>query len=264
MIATMLKLEWNRIAVLYEDDIYGQDAINRLQKRATEEGICISVIRKITVQNGIDVNQINAILSEIVQVSNSRMPISGFVLFGSSVTVNTIFVWLDNSGVLPTPAVMLSDGFNMDTTVFQNHANNKVISRAKGTLAISPPFNEVISFTTHWRAIFSNATKFKQENSTNPWLTEVYYTVTNCYTKDCEFVPLSDIELDRVFINQPMYVSHAVTAAHVLAKALNKTHQMICHNERNCSVFWEQFKPGDMIDNIKGMDVDLAKELIWW
>ena len=62
MIQLMKQLDWNRIAVIYEDNLYCQYCIQSLVKQAQQNLICVSKQLAINVSNDGDVSidQINA------------------------------------------------------------------------------------------------------------------------------------------------------------------------------------------------------------
>lgn len=248
MIQTMIKLEWNRIAVIYEDDAYGRFVVKQLQQRASQENICISLTKALDVQHGISATQISTILNEIILGKDTRPSIMGVVLFASSSTLKKIFYRLSLSGLSPVPVFMISEAMDMDINVFKSSSGN-VISKVKGSLVFTPPFKEVKEFSDHWRAIFTNASEFEKESESNPWLIDVYRSVTGCETKDCTFSPLTDTKIDDFFGGDHVYVQYAILAAHALIKGVKFQHQT--------------YQNKDMVSIMKGITIDIGKDFQW-
>lgn len=164
MIKAMVGLKWNRVAVLYEKNTYGRGAVNFLQQRAIEENICISLKRALEVDNGVNSLEITNVLTEIVTGNSSRPSINGIIFIGDYLIARTLFITMKNSAFATVPIVMLSEGFGLDSSVFKE-INGKVISKSKGSLALSPPYVEVTEFLTYWKSVFTNATTFQIESS---------------------------------------------------------------------------------------------------
>jgi hypothetical protein len=138
--------------------------VNFLQQRAIEENICISLKRALEVDNGVNSLEITNVLTEIVTGNSSRPSINGIIFIGDYLIARTLFITMKNSAFATVPIVMLSEGFGLDSSVFKE-INGKVISKSKGSLALSPPYVEVTEFLTYWKSVFTNATTFQIESS---------------------------------------------------------------------------------------------------
>lgn len=262
MIQSMMQLQWNRIAIIYEDDLYGRDASARLISRAKQESICVSTARGIDVHSGIIIKEVSNVLTEIVVGTGTRPSIHGIVYIGSTSLSRTIFLTLGKFGVSSVPIVMLSEGINMDTTVFKQYAGG-VISEAKGSLVFAPPYREVSEFSIHWKDIFTNASYFEEESTSNPWLVDVFYAVTNCEERDCAFIALTDAQYNAVFKTQPLYVQYAILAAHALVKATTELQEGVCSSSSPCDAFKTKFRPGKVVETIKKLEINLATDFSW-
>ncbi|XP_053382572.1 uncharacterized protein LOC128549591 [Mercenaria mercenaria] len=264
MVKSMVKLDWNRIAVVYEDNVYGQDGYTRLKARVEQEGICIALTRTITINNGINANEISQILQDItVGVPNSRPPINGIILIATSSVANSVILSLDQSKYSSFPIIMFSEGTNLDGRVFKQF-NGDVIAKSKGSLVLAPPYREVLEFTEHWNSIFTNASKFNLESTSNPWLLDVFYKITSCAAQDCDIRVLTNEEMKEYFSQQPLFVSYAVIAAHAMVKAAINLRPSYCLTQSNpCTGFVNNFHQGDMINAIKGMDINFQNDFSW-
>ncbi|XP_053382549.1 uncharacterized protein LOC123540489 [Mercenaria mercenaria] len=262
MIQTMKELEWNRIAIIFEDDTYGRDASSRLTLRAKQESICISMDSGIPVNNGVSANDILTLLNNIIYGSTNSPSINGIVYIGFSLFARSIFISLDNTGFSTVPIVMLSEGINMQTSVFKN-LNGFARPAAKGSLALAPSYLEVTEFAHHWKAIFTNKTYFQKESLTNPWLTDLYHEITECENRNCEFAELTESEFGTAFEAQPLYVQYSIIAAHALVKEIKELQEKHCVNSGFCDAFKTKFRTGDLLENLKEIDIDMSADFQW-
>lgn len=257
----MIELKWNRIAVLYEDDIYGRDGAMMLKSRAEKDDICVSYVNGIDVQGGVNIQEIKEFLNDIIIGEASRPPIGGIVFFGTTTTARAIFSSLQGQTITPIPIVMLSDGMFLNNNVFKQNGN--VLSKAKGSLVLSPPYAEISEFTEHWMSIFTNDANFQTEVDSNPWLIDVYHAI-KCFDTDCPFVKLHEGEASSIFAGQPLYVNYAIRAAHALVKSIVLLQKKYCGSEAGmCPNFVSNFQTGEMVTQIKGLSIDLATDFEW-
>ncbi|XP_060604760.1 uncharacterized protein LOC132757490 isoform X2 [Ruditapes philippinarum] len=260
MIKTMKSLEWNRIAIIYVNDTYGRDASNRLILRANEESICTSMNSAIPVETSGDF--FNSLISDITIGTGNRASINGIVYIGPSSFARSIFIALENTGFTSHPIVMLSEGINMETSVFQYNSGSTLKS-SKGSLVLAPNYQESIEFTSHWRSIFTNKTYFEKEVMTNPWLMEVYYEITECERRNCDFTPLTESDYNQVFEAQILYVQYAILAAHALVKGTRELHNKYCPSSVFCDGFKTNFRSGDLVNVLENINIDLGKDFQW-
>lgn len=260
----MKELKWNRIAIVYEDNVYGRTEYASVKSRAEEESICIALARGINTTVGIKASEISQMLVDIiVGNSQSRPAINGIVLIASAPVAKVLMSALDKSEYSSTPIIMLSGANNLDEHVYRRY-DGKVFSKSKGTLVVAPTYRDVVEFTQHWTSIFTNATTFSIESSTNTWLLDVFNKVTECATKTCSFNPLTDAEIETAFRQQPVSVSYAITAAHALVKAVRSLRTEFCSkNVKACGDFLQNFKTGNMIAALKGLNVQFSTDFRW-
>jgi hypothetical protein len=260
MIKTMKSLEWNRIAIIYVNDTYGRDANNRLILRANEESICTSMTSAIPVETSGDF--FNSLISDITIGTKDRAPINGIVYIGSSSFARSIFIALENTGFAPHPIVMLSEGINMQTSVFQ-YSSGLTLKSSKGSLVLAPNYQEIIEFMSHWQSIFTNKTYFEKEVMTNPWLMDLYYEITECERRNCEFTPLTESDYAEAFNAQILYVQYAILAAHTLVKGTRELHDNHCSSSVFCDAFKTNFRAGDLVNILENINIDLGKDFQW-
>ncbi|KAL4223695.1 hypothetical protein ACF0H5_017163 [Mactra antiquata] len=260
MIQTMLSLRWNRIAVVYEDDVYGRDGVDILKSRAESENICVSYVNGIDVRGGININDINGILDDITIGKETQPAVGGVVLIGATPTVRAILNAMQGLSISPLPILMLSEGIDLNSNVFKPHG--VVMSKAKGTLLLSPPYSEIVEFTRHWTSIFTDATKYTSEIQSNPWLKDVYQEM-NCLN-ECPYEALPENQVTSFFAEQPLYVHYAVRGAHALVKSIVNLQKTYCPLQNGlCSNFMNTFRTGDVVKQLKGINIDFNTDFAW-
>ncbi|XP_052765537.1 uncharacterized protein LOC128206874 [Mya arenaria] len=263
MVATMEQLGWNRIAVLYQDDAGVRHLWERLQELTSNRGICVSRAAGFTVTNGIILSQISSALEHVIEDE-----ISGLVFLGDASVAVKLFRAIDASGYTNSPVVMLSESASMQMAVFRR-ADGTLIGRSRGALSVAPLYIPVEEFLQHWRAIFTNTTVFQQRSVINPWLDDVYYDVTGCDTLDCTINNMDAILYNTTFRDyfDDLYTFHAIAGAHLIVKAAKNQYTSICGSNTGdmglCEDFIANFKPGDMVDAVKGMAINFKDDFDW-
>lgn len=260
MIQSMIQLEWNRIAIIFEDDTYGQEASSRLRLRAEQENICVSVVKKLI--KWISAAELATILNDIIVGSGRRPSAGGIVYIGSSSTARTVLLSLNGVVFSTVPIVMLSEGANMDTSIFRK-SNGDVLSKTKGFLVLSPTYREITEFTLHWKSIFTNTTYFEKEFATNPWLMDIYLDINPCEDRMCKFTELTESKFHEEFDVQPLYIQYSTVAAHTLVKGIKMLHDELCVPPGSCTSFETEFRAGDVLDKLKGIHINMAIDFPW-
>jgi hypothetical protein len=262
MIQSMVKLEWSRIGIVYEDNIYGQDMEYALQMKAKEVGICVALSRKLSVSYGVNLVEVSGITNEILYGKGQISPISGIVFIGSGSSAKEFMLYLTKQRVTTLPIMMFSEGSNLDKVIFTAN-DGSIQSKSLGNLLLSPAFTNVYEFSSHWKSVFTNASVFEVENRTNHWLSDVYYNLNGCDQKDCIYKTLSNDVLDKTFSQQSPYIKFAMIAAHVLVKGVVLLHKRQCAENALCSGLQREFKSGDVLQIIRGMPINLATDFSW-
>ncbi|XP_052234528.1 uncharacterized protein LOC127847040 isoform X3 [Dreissena polymorpha] len=259
MVQTMLSLGWNRIAVIYEDTSDGKESFHKLQARTNEVGICISFSKRIHVGNGIISTNLTDALDQSI---NDK--IFGIVFFGTTNIANKLFDAMERSLYTNVPTVLLPEVINQDFSVFQK-LNGNVIAKSEGSLTLSASHLEISEFKSHWKSVFTNATVFSKERTTNPWLIDVYASITGCANTQCNFVPLSDQAFLKAFSDpQPVYVQYAIIATHALAKLVGDLVKESCGDSGTlCNGITTLFMPGSMIDKVQHMQMNFQDDFKW-
>ena len=251
-------MEWNRIAIIYENDIYGQHAMASLKERAEMNDICISYTASINTENGINSSELEAIALDLLSGQDQNPKIEGYVFFGATSTATLLLKWIDTKRIVNVPIGLFSDGIKLDLNAFKN--GNSFIGKTKGSLITSPTYRVVNEFETHWKHIFTNMTKFEGENQTNPWLADVYRSLKSCDQAPCQFIPLTDEEFEANFPEQPVHMQYAIMASHAVAKTLSIVYQNICPSSSPSCDFSSRFKQGHMITHMKNINLNFTAD----
>lgn len=80
------QLEWNYIAVVYENTTYGRSAFEELSSSAKSEGICIAKSFPIKIGISVDFSALQYVLDNLL--SNAESQITGVIFFVSTTTAS--------------------------------------------------------------------------------------------------------------------------------------------------------------------------------
>ncbi|KAL4228850.1 Metabotropic glutamate receptor 3 [Mactra antiquata] len=240
MIKSMIQLQWNRIAVIYDDDTYGVSMKDDFIDRAKLVDICIPFSKSINIENGYSPERIKSLINEIIQGTANRPYINGILYIGFSRAANTMFHHLSNTQYSTVPIVMMTEAVGLDSNTYMDYTD-RVYSKAKGTLISSPPQIKITEFSDHWNKVFQSQVSYLKESNTNPWLNEVYQA-------KCTTFPCSVGQMD-----QSVFVYYAVTAAHALTK---------CTRELN-DLLKTDFKQKYILDHLKGLAISFNTDFSW-
>ena len=263
MVQTMLTMEWNRIAIVYENDIYGQHAMASLKERAEMNDICVAYTASINTRKSYNLTEISTIVQALLLGTNEndRARIEGYIFFGTASTAGVFLRIIDTERTSDVPIGLFSDGINMDLSAFKKDGSFMV--NTIGSLNTSPTYRVISEFERHWKQIFTNTTKFGEENQTNPWLFDVYcYLKQPCDRDQFQFIPLTDEEFKANFPEQPLYIQYAIMASHAIAKTLSIVYQNICPvNSMSCDFSSTYSYNGiHMITTMKNISLNFATD----
>jgi len=259
----MLKLGWNRIAIVHENNDYGTRLRDVLTLRIREEDICISQTETLEVLNGVSSKQLTKIVASIIMNQ-----VYGIVFIGSASVASTLLRTIDESEFSNYPVVMLSERSALRTDVYYG-AGGVALNRALGTLSVSPLYVNVPEYINHWRSIFTDSNIFQNKSTLNPWLRNVYNDVMECDTEPCPFTALTSEEFDQrfKFHIDDVYVYYSILATHVAVKATHNVYNSICPQSQEtrqpCNDFKEGFTPGSIITALHNLTVQFKSDFTW-
>ena len=261
MILLMKKLQWNRIAIMYEDSIYCKDCALAIKEQAQQNLICVSKLLAISVSNAGDVtvDQINGLLDDIMQ---QTPVIGGVILFASKDVANKVLYAVESKGVANVPLFILSESVGLTNDVFLS-ASGVPMSKTKGSISVSPPYSEIIPFTEYWQSLLTDLTLLKEQAIDNPWLNDMFKSVSGCdpeLSNVCQNLTLEEAQ-SKIHM-QPVYLKYAILAAHTMAKALQQLYMKVCSgSSANClNKFRADFTPAMMTEEMDGLKIDFETD----
>lgn len=252
MLQVMTKLKWNRISIVHENNLYGVNGAQKLRNDGAKLGICFVNSYGVDVKNGVDSNQITEAITDIL-----AKKITGLIFFGGPISVKVFFQDLNSRPIIQIPIVMVSEGANMDRTALQSYSGH-FFSNAKGLLGVAPLYRQVQEFQSYWKSIFTSSERFNSSVTSDPWLQDVFDEVTGCKQTNCQFKIINDpAVLEKHFKSQPLFVQYAILAAHAMAKTITN----YCQTTPSlCSGVVEDFRPGHLVDKVKGLTIDFKND----
>lgn len=248
----MSELEWNYIAIVYENNSYGIHGANALQTELQQRGICIRYSYGFNTTYGVELSTLSQIIRDITLPKGGA--VSGIVFIGGQSSAEkflTAMTDLDLGG--DTPSIMFSEGVGTSKNVFKE----ETLKASRGSLVVSPTYQPVNSFLEHWNNIFKNKTILSDESKTNPWLKDVFVRITGCsYDNPSCQVP-TEQQIENV-VSKNIYLKFAVDAVCMFAKTLKYSKTQICLND-SCSLINED-GISNLLNALKSVDVNMASE----
>ncbi|KAL3837211.1 hypothetical protein ACJMK2_022582 [Sinanodonta woodiana] len=258
ILSLITRLEWNRIAIVYENDTYGIQAGTALKKVAGEKGICVSVFHSVTVdsQQAIDPNQINNILDSILLTTSPS--VSGIVFIGSAEVANNLLTAASKRFLKSQVSFVFSDGIQVQESVLKNVGI--VLEKSRGAFAVGSPRVIITEFEQYWLSLFRNTTLLLEESISNPWLLDVFQQKASCRPGVSSCIGLNDIQLKTSFPTQPLYIQYAILSACVIARTFREVYNERCTSSINCL---KDILPGQMIEKIKSVTINFDTDFNW-
>lgn len=253
MIKVLEKLEWNMLAIVYENTLSGNNRASLFKERVKDIDICI--VAEYVLESSKKPNFTNIVHD--VHMQN----INGIVFLGREMYMKEFLQAIEQFSELQAsvnniPAILLSDTSVTSDAVFKQ--NDVVMTSGKGAIFISFPLNHLSAFQNHWISLFENYTLLKNMSTSNPYLEMVYSSLQNC-TKSPQNCTSRSLEM----INKwTLYSPYAIHAAFVVGKAL----RVACSQPPN-GIKLNASKLRDLLFNL---DIDYSEikqfgiELIEW
>ncbi|KAL5010376.1 hypothetical protein ScPMuIL_012681 [Solemya velum] len=258
MVDLMLKLNWTYVAVLYEDDIYGNEASNELIASAKASGICVN--KAISVNNNLRTDEIvdffSHSLGNLSDQDGNR--IGGLVFFGGSQLARLLALSTNNLTSRQTlPVFIFSEGVNGQNELFK-FGNWTPIPATKGSYTLNPFSVELTEFTEHWQSMLKKESTLLAESKANSWLLDLFEEQTGCRPDigTCSF--LNDEEIYHKF---PLvfYSQYAVEAALAIAWTIKHVLSDACPSGGICPRFCD-VPVSDFITRLSGSNINLGMD----
>ncbi|KAK3607958.1 hypothetical protein CHS0354_006557 [Potamilus streckersoni] len=250
LLSLIKRLEWNRIAIVYENDTYGIQAGTALKKLAGEKGVCISIFHSVAVDSpqASDPNQINNILNSILLTTPPS--VSGIVFIGSDELANNLLIAASRRFANSQVSFVFSDGIQVQESVLKTFGT--VLEKSRGAFAVGSPRVVITEFEQYWYTLFRNKTLLMEESLSNPWLLDVSQQKASCTSGISSCIGLND--------TQPLYIQYAILSAFVIAKTFREVYNEICTNSSNCL---HDIQPGQMTEKIQSLTVNFDRDFKW-
>ncbi|XP_041357612.1 uncharacterized protein LOC121374573 [Gigantopelta aegis] len=256
IVQLMLKLEWNYIDIVFESGAYGSQGATALYEMATKNKIC--VVRSYSLPFGAnDYEAIDGFLEAI----NVR----GVVFFGRSKLAQNLLVRLDHrrklQDIIPDIEFIFSETLSMSVQSLK-HTSGSIIDAAKGSLVASPPYRNIISFSSYWNRLFSNASELMLQSADNPWLKTYFESSTSCTLAANTDVQrcLRDSKNGKHVLEQSLYVQFSLLAAASIAETIKRTHTRVCGGLAGMCNNLKNIIRADMISNMADMRFEVEEE----
>lgn len=216
------QLEWNYVAVVYENTTYGRTAFEELSSSAKFEGICIAKSFPIETGITVDFSALQTVLDNLL--SNAESQITGVIFFVSTTTASDFLSIVQGrkQGSFFRLMMVFSESIALERSMLKNYD-----SVSKGTFVTSPPVLEVKEFSNHWNSILSNKTSFLDEYVTNPWLLNVLRKYISCdpFQETCLMPTLQEVSTSE---NENIFEGYAIVAALLQVNGIKELHSEKC------------------------------------
>ncbi|XP_067663584.1 uncharacterized protein [Haliotis asinina] len=262
MVHLMKLLQWNYIAIVYEDDTYGREGAETLKSMAESHGICIPVIDSVTSGSPSDHlrKRFESIKDKIQQESQS--PVLGLVFFGQAETAKAMFTYLEitlnNFQMIVSESIRESESYLMKS-------DGSVYPLAKGLLTPSPPYYDVELFTLHWQSLHENGTAMLESIQNNDWLLKYMEEITKCSLTNETNVPQSCLQRSTASIQKDklsIYTNYALVAAAAFAKTYKTLYEKKCPQQTGTCKELEDYisNKAKFIEEMSSVEVNPAVE----
>ncbi|XP_061174752.1 uncharacterized protein LOC133183871 [Saccostrea echinata] len=247
----MLELQWNYVSIVHENSAYGLHGAETLQMALEKHGICIRTINGFNTTYGVEISLLNQIIKNITSPADGA--VSGIMFFGDQISAEKFLTALADLKLGgDTPSVIFSEGAGTSKAVF----NDRTLPASRGNLVVSPTYQPVEEFLTHWRNIFQNKTLLAEEKITNPWLEDVLKDIKTCGNCEVPEVPTAE-DVNNAASNN-IYVKFALETVCMFAKALKDSRHSLCSND-NCSSLQDNAM-NTFSTSLKSVDVNVSAE----
>ncbi|XP_053408222.1 uncharacterized protein LOC123559795 isoform X1 [Mercenaria mercenaria] len=239
MIKYIEALNWTYMAIIYDDDAYGQGGKDELLNRSRGLDVCFPAMIPV---DALHYNRLKLETDIKDKVIAAEVPINGILVFGSSVLADLVLVAtetvLEETPNASRPVFLFSEAGGY----IQGHHTNV----SKGAFVLSPPRRIIESFQDEWTTIFTDTTRLYQEIESNTWIRDVYNSSFNCKLADrkddnnCS--PLSESEFKSA-VPDSVYNQYAIQAAMVISAVVKNIYKKKCPNQlAACDSFTDTYE----------------------
>ena len=214
------QLDWNYIAVVYENTTYGRKAFQELVQNLKSAEICIA--KAFPIQKDASESALQLVFDNLL--NNAESQITGVVFFVSTSAAGS-FLNIANihKQELHYRLMMVFS----ETIALEKSLLTKYGGVSKGSFVTSPAVLTVKAFSSHWRELLTNKTTFLRESRSNPWLYDIFRKYKSCRPIDdsCMMPTLQNINSTE---NESIFEIYAIIATLLHTKGIKDMHTEKC------------------------------------
>ncbi|XP_076467892.1 uncharacterized protein LOC143298804 isoform X2 [Babylonia areolata] len=224
ILSLVLQLDWNYVAIVFEDDDYGRSMATDLRKMAEAKEVCVPVFASLRRTEDFD--------SITRKLSTDQ--IRGLIFLGGQLTFQQFLPILTNSRWSRSVQLILSEAVGIRTRVLWGRPADRLVTA--GSLLTAPPLLPVPEFSLFWNKLWTNRTFFQLQ--TNAWIqrylqktiTECSLSDEDCWAKESSFrseqiVSAGSGSRQNAF---SLYLGYQVKAAAVMMSLLKRVLEHSC------------------------------------
>ena len=245
-------LNWERMAVVYENTVYKQIAAALNQQLKANS---VSVPKFIEIGKHTSAIALRKRLQGLLEDILTYSPfIEAVVYFGCKHTATVLFQVVQaeqETNAAYIPRFVLPETNAWDGDIFRYLGFDPLVAK-HGPLIITPPYEEITCFSEYWFSLFTNMTQFDMVSTHNAWLNNVFALESepHCNPKFKACLPFGANDADKKFSYQTLNVKYGIIAAHAMVKALKNIYDMACPADKsNCTL--SEFK--SVLNRRRGM-----------
>ncbi|XP_076467623.1 uncharacterized protein LOC143298628 [Babylonia areolata] len=230
MARLLAALDWNYVAVVYDDDDYGQSAASKLRKLLEDRNICVPLYAELPLD--IRSSQFDTAAKSVAQKLQSpeQGPIRGVVVVASPSSTRQLLHTL-NASLVPSPQLVLSEAVGLNLATLQQHHTGRLLPLAAGALLTTPPHIPAPEFEAFWTHLWTNRTVFSHHARRLPWLEAYFVQLTGCPSNvECWEKSLNLLAAQRMGEGgqRNASVGYALKAAAVMVELLKQMQRDKC------------------------------------
>ncbi|XP_070196625.1 uncharacterized protein [Littorina saxatilis] len=230
MIRLMLQLQWNYVAIVYDDDDYGRSAATELRRLAEKHQVCVPVFVSLPVdaRSSAFVKQAKNISQQLRSTMNGL--VRGLVVLGATSTTQKLLRIISSD--IAFVSVILSEAVDLNRATLLT-SGGQVSAVSAGALVTSPPFIDLPELKPLWNDLWSNGTSFLEQAGKIPWLGEYFTQLSSCSADDsttCWSQAETQRQIQKVSeeAEVPLYVGYQVKAVAVMVTLLKHLQEEKC------------------------------------
>ncbi|KAK7500603.1 hypothetical protein BaRGS_00008178, partial [Batillaria attramentaria] len=235
MLELLEQLEWNYVAIVYDEDDYGRSAATELRRLAKDRQICVPVFEGMPTDTGS--GDFSTAIERIANQMKSNGLIRGVVIIGGYLTSNKLLNKL--SAEAKFVSVILSEAVGLQSSALET-TSGQPMAVARGALVTSPQYFVLPEFRAFWNRLWITQTTFATEAGKNPWLAEYFRQIAGCDVGNPGCWESADRQRADLTIpdGSPdedgigLYVWYEMKATAVMATLLKQVHQNQCGASR--------------------------------